>query len=287
MRLKISFLMMAILALVATGCRDWFPPIDPNDPDPKPDTPAVDRDLQNKKWCLMWFSEDPHIMIGPADRINLTFKEDGSVQGFGGCNSFWATYKTGPNNGLSIYDMAATKIWCNDNGAYEQRFFEALREATGYEVAADGSSLRIYYGYGNSDKHLYFQLCDSIGTPGDSTGGDSLGGNYELGDTMTVWIRKEVTISSENMLIGFPKLIEESRCPTGATCLWEGNAKVGINLAIGYGAVVELELNTGLEPRSAEVMGYNVELIDVLPHPHILADPNPDGYSVLLRVTKI
>ena len=47
-----------------------------------------------------------------------------------------------------------------------------------------------------------------------------------LDDEFTIRYGHSVTLARENLAITFKSVLEDSRCPTGAECVWEGNARV-------------------------------------------------------------
>ncbi len=129
-----------LVALVATmvGCRDWFPPTDPKNPDP----PA--HELTGTRWCLTLIASPnaAPIKVDPALGMYAEFAADGNVSGFGGCNGFGGVYRTSGKT-LSIADLISTEMWCNDKSRYEGLFTQALLASTSYMI--DGSTLTIYY----------------------------------------------------------------------------------------------------------------------------------------------
>lgn len=108
--------------------------------------------------------------------------------------------------------------------------------------------------------------------------------NGDLNSDLQVGIGQAVQINGENFTIRFHRVVEDSRCPEGAVCVWAGNAAVGLQLG-GSGAVEDsLILNTLLEPKSERFHGYRVELKDLLPHPKVNVEADPDDYVAVLRV---
>lgn len=67
--------------------------------------------------------------------------------------------------------------------------------------------------------------------------------------------------------IRFISVLEDSRCPVRAVCVWAGNAKVRIDVSIRHRQKKTIELNTGLDPRTVEFEGYQFKLVSVTPRP--------------------
>ncbi len=60
--------------------------------------------------------------------------------------------------------------------------------------------------------------------------------------------------------VKFVSVVEDSRCPVNAQCIWAGNAKIKIAVSKGKMAPKFVELNTGLEPYSVKAYGYTIKL---------------------------
>jgi hypothetical protein len=79
--------------------------------------------------------------------------------------------------------------------------------------------------------------------------------------------------------------IQDSRCPIGAYCIWEGNGRVYINLSHG-GMHSSFWLNTHVNfLQDSLVDGLNYELTDLLPYPEVGMDYELEDVRVLLLIT--
>lgn len=86
-------------------------------------------------------------------------------------------------------------------------------------------------------------------------------------------------------LIGFDSL-EDSRCPLGAVCIWEGNAGITITFKSRSQAYSSFRLNTHSSFLTDTLVdGLRFELIDVLPYPEINKDYAPEDYELLLYIS--
>ncbi|MFH1853366.1 MAG: hypothetical protein ABIA75_13590, partial [Candidatus Neomarinimicrobiota bacterium] len=54
------------------------------------------------------------------------------------------------------------------------------------------------------------------------------------------------TLADGITILRFAGLLEDSRCPVGVECFWEGNGRVMIAATRGTGDSADLELNTAL-----------------------------------------
>lgn len=94
------------------------------------------------------------------------------------------------------------------------------------------------------------------------------------------------TFDEERLAIGFGRVMEDSRCPTGAQCIQAGNAMVGLVLQERGEATRSVELNTAQNPRRVSHEGYIVEVVGLDPLPTTAGPPDQDAYVVRLRVTR-
>lgn len=126
-------------------------------------------------------------------------------------------------------------------------------------------------------------LSPMIPRPGQA--GPSIGEPFELRHGQSV------TFTDAPIKLAFLGVLEDSRCPTGVVCVWEGRCVVTLSLTPegGEGQKFDLTARGGNpELAAADVHGYHVELHDVKPYPTAGA-PRPDAsqYSVKIEVTRI
>lgn len=80
--------------------------------------------------------------------------------------------------------------------------------------------------------------------------------------------------------------IEDSRCPTGVTCVWAGDAIVGLRVD-GRGDTARHSLSLNQEARREAVVGdIRVTLVSVTPHPSADRTPRPDEYRITLSIER-
>jgi hypothetical protein len=112
-----------------------------------------------------------------------------------------------------------------------------------------------------------------------------------LGQEFTLTLGESIGMSGKQAIIEFSKVIEDSRCPMNARCIWEGNAKIALEIkefsaADGKGKVLEvlgstIELNTSSRfPTRQKVSDFTLELIRLEPTP--MAGAQTTGYAVTL-----
>jgi hypothetical protein len=107
----------------------------------------------------------------------------------------------------------------------------------------------------------------------------------ELGRPFDVKPAETVTI--QGLRITFEGVSEDSRCPTGAQCMWAGDAAATFTLEKPPAAALHKTLHTnGRYERQAETNGLIVRLEDIKPYPKEGATIAPDDYRATLVVTR-
>ena len=80
--------------------------------------------------------------------------------------------------------------------------------------------------------------------------------------------------------------ISDSRCPIGAACIWEGNARVKLHVQQYGKSPSTFWLNTHSSFLTDTVLnGLRYELIDVLPYPEVDKDYSLDDYTLQLLIS--
>jgi len=101
---------------------------------------------------------------------------------------------------------------------------------------------------------------------------------------MTLRAGGEKSVGGSVLRLSFGRVLEDSRCPIDAICVWQGNAAVELGIRAGMGPTVPLRVNTTLEPRSVVWNGIRVTLLEVAPAPKASEPIRPEAYSVKVRV---
>lgn len=112
-------------------------------------------------------------------------------------------------------------------------------------------------------------------------------GEVNLGEEFKLGVGKSAAVKGEGLGIEFVAVAEDSRCPQGVDCIWEGNAKVRLRLTRGGGAPAEIELNTNLEPQRSAAHGYEVRLTGLSPYPKANEPVDKKSYVASLEVRKV
>lgn len=103
----------------------------------------------------------------------------------------------------------------------------------------------------------------------------------KLGEEFTIGYGNSITLENGSVTAAFLAVADDSRCPEGAHCFWEGNARVVLSLSKH-----EFSLNTTLSPKDTTIGGFAVQLIRVDPYPKLGVPRTVEEYSVTLVVQK-
>ena len=112
----------------------------------------------------------------------------------------------------------------------------------------------------------------------------------KLGGEFTLALGQSVDFTQKGVIINFDKVLEDSRCPMNVRCVWEGNARIAVEVMEfgGDSRAIDvtgstLELNTSSRFATRERYGdFVVELRGLEPMP-IAGAQNP-GYIATLFV---
>jgi hypothetical protein len=89
------------------------------------------------------------------------------------------------------------------------------------------------------------------------------------------------------LAVRFLRVVEDSRCPQGALCIWAGDVIVELGVTRPADTEVKVQLSAFLDPRSATVSGYRIDLIGVEPVTRSWEAVPASAYRVQLMVTAI
>ena len=101
---------------------------------------------------------------------------------------------------------------------------------------------------------------------------------------MTLRVGEEKAVSKSVVRLAFGLVVEDSRCPIDAVCVWQGNAMVELGIRAGMGPTQPIRLNTTLEPRSTVWNGIRISLLELQPAPRAAEPTKPDAYQVKVRL---
>lgn len=100
--------------------------------------------------------------------------------------------------------------------------------------------------------------------------------------------KKGVQFEGDDLKIMFDKITEESRCPEGTTCVWEGQTKVQLTVkSKGSAQQVEITRKGKQKENVIEKVGdYTIYLMAVNPYPKSSEKIKQEDYKISLIVKK-
>lgn len=107
-----------------------------------------------------------------------------------------------------------------------------------------------------------------------------------LPDTVDLAYQDTLFLSAGKDWLTFDSLAHDSRCPTGASCVWEGNAEVGFSL---YQDDVRHAFALNTHPRfqtDTTLAARSISLLDLTPYPHIDSTYKAEQYAVRIFVDR-
>ncbi|MBX3147222.1 MAG: hypothetical protein KF785_10680 [Gemmatimonadales bacterium] len=103
-----------------------------------------------------------------------------------------------------------------------------------------------------------------------------------LGQEFELAPNQSVRVAGTPLIIGFRRVVADSRCPIDALCVTEGQA--GIELEIFGGGPAEPILVNNPLPTAWAEDGYRIRLLDLLPLRTVAGSIGPDQYRLRLAV---
>lgn len=112
-----------------------------------------------------------------------------------------------------------------------------------------------------------------------------------LGEPFTLKYGQSVHLDDAKLKLAFLSVDQDSRCPIGVTCVWEGQCIVGLSLTKDSGETEKFTLTARAghpELAAAEVFGYHVELHSVAPAPtKDVPQPGHEQYQLSVEISAI
>lgn len=105
-------------------------------------------------------------------------------------------------------------------------------------------------------------------------------------ETLKVQVNKEKSFPKAKLRVKFVELVEDSRCPADAQCVWAGNAKIRIRVTAN-GRSHELTLDTNGPHQGATAEGYAIRLVGLTPTPRSNIRINRNGYVAVLEAERL
>ena len=105
-------------------------------------------------------------------------------------------------------------------------------------------------------------------------------------ENVTVKAGTQRSAKRSKLKIKFVSVVDDSRCPEGANCVWAGNAQ--IKVLIGNGKTSkEFEMNTTLGPKGDSFDGWAIYLEELTPYPKAGASASPTAYQAKFKIVRL
>jgi hypothetical protein len=106
-----------------------------------------------------------------------------------------------------------------------------------------------------------------------------------LGERFLIRPGESVAVRGEPVTVEFERILSDNRCAIDVVCIVAGEARGAFRVTVGRAAPVSVELST--DPRStAEVAGYRIALVGMMPAPRSTVRIAPQDYRAELVVSR-
>lgn len=112
---------------------------------------------------------------------------------------------------------------------------------------------------------------------------------FQPGKSFDMSYQDTGTCSCGDLSITFRDVVEDSRCPTGAVCVWEGQARVQLDVQSEDGSQsIELVFQASRSSFDRDTVGsYAISLMEVSPHPREGQTIEKRDYRIRLMVEEL
>ena len=108
-----------------------------------------------------------------------------------------------------------------------------------------------------------------------------------LGEQFSIAVGQSASISGEELKIKFVEVVADSRCPTGATCVWQGEVTCLVEITYFKSLHRKALTQPGLTGESSQSEFNDYELtFSVEPYPEVGQDIRDSDYRLRLKVDK-
>ncbi len=87
----------------------------------------------------------------------------------------------------------------------------------------------------------------------------------QLNQTFNLKVGQKATVIDAGITVLFVDILEDSRCPVDVVCVWQGNAKVALDVRESGKGAQRIELNSTSDPREVFFGDFRVDFVDIQP----------------------
>ena len=115
------------------------------------------------------------------------------------------------------------------------------------------------------------------------------GKTFQVGQNFELALGEAAACDCGGLTITFTEVLEDSRCPTGVECVWEGQAKIQFQLKMEDGEeTIELIRRPGHDELARDTVGNDIyNLLEVSPYPEEGKDIPKENYRVEMVVKQL
>lgn len=112
--------------------------------------------------------------------------------------------------------------------------------------------------------------------------------SFELEKPFSLQIgEQKAAAGTPDMIVHFTQVSDDSRCPTGVNCVWEGEAVAELVLGKLGADTLALTYRPGREKASVgRASGYSFRLLEVNPYPEKGSTIEKEDYQIVLEIKK-
>lgn len=135
--------------------------------------------------------------------------------------------------------------------------------------------------------YMFLVTLTLLGAAGGCAGSTGAAMSAVAGENFRLGVGQSTVVDGQALEIGFAGVPQDSRCPKGEACIWEGDATVRIWVQAAAGAKVGRELHTSSRsPGAADYEGWSIRLVALDPYPVTGRSIAQADYVVTLQVTR-
>jgi hypothetical protein len=98
---------------------------------------------------------------------------------------------------------------------------------------------------------------------------------------------QQKTAVHSKLKIKFVEVMEDSRCPADAQCIWAGNAKIKIEVTSRRLGTKTFEINTTSGPQGDQFEGWAINLESLSPVPTQHGKPAAKSYTAKFTISRL
>jgi hypothetical protein len=110
-----------------------------------------------------------------------------------------------------------------------------------------------------------------------------------VGTPVALPVHRAATFARTDLELFFRRVASDSRCPTGAQCVWAGEATVTVDARLAKGPVESFDLKLSAREDSTvwkPFDGYRIRVVSLDPYPRLGVTTDSSGYVATLLVEK-